>query len=81
MAQTAGVLCIRARAGVPRPGLVYFLTIDEAKFSKPVGPGDTLEYHMDQVARRRNMWWFRGIARVGDEMVAEAKLGAMIAET
>jgi 3-hydroxyacyl-[acyl-carrier-protein] dehydratase len=80
MAQTAGVLCIRARDGKPRPGLVYFLTIDEARFRKPVGPGDVLEYHMNQVARKRNMWWYRGVAKVGNELVAEAKLGAMIAE-
>jgi len=80
MAQTAGVLCIRAGSAKLRPGLVYFLTIDGARFRKPVGPGDTLEYHMNQVARKRNMWWFRGIAKVGNELVAEAKLGAMIAE-
>ena len=80
MAQTAGVLCIRALPNKSRPKLVYFLTIDEARFRKPAGPGDVLEYHMNQVARRRNMWWYRGVARVGTEVVAEAKLGAMIAE-
>lgn len=79
MAQTAGVLCIRALSNQTRPSLVYFLTIDEARFRKPAGPGDTLEYHMTQVARRRNMWWFRGVAKVGTELIAEAKLGAMIA--
>ncbi len=80
MAQTAGVLCIRALPSQSKPKLVYFLTIDEARFRKPAGPGDVLEYHMNQVARRRNMWWYRGVARVGSETVAEAKLGAMIAE-
>ena len=45
MAQTAGALCIRARPdGQPKPTVVYFLTIDKAKFRKPVLPGDVLEY-------------------------------------
>jgi 3-hydroxyacyl-[acyl-carrier-protein] dehydratase len=79
MAQTGGVLCIRAVVS-PRPQLVYFLTIDKAKFRKPVVPGDVLEYHMTRIKRRRNMWWFRGEAKVAGEMVAEAELGAMIAE-
>ena len=80
MAQTAGVLCVRSRPGQGKPKLVYFLTIDKAKFRKPVVPGDTIEFHMTQIRRRRNMWWFRGEARVDGEMVAEAELGAMIAE-
>jgi 3-hydroxyacyl-[acyl-carrier-protein] dehydratase len=80
MAQTAGVLCIRAMPGEIKPTLVYFLTIDKAKFRKPVIPGDRLEYHMTRLKRRKNMWWFRGEAKVDGELVAEAELGAMIAE-
>ena len=80
MAQTAGVLCIRSLPGQARPKLVYFLTIDNAKFRKPVVPGDILRYHMTRTARRRNMWWYRGEAKVDGELVAEAELGAMIAE-
>jgi len=81
MAQTAGALCIRARPdGQPKPTVVYFLTIDKAKFRKPVLPGDVLEYHMNRTARRKNMWWYRGEAKVGGELVAEADLGAMIAD-
>ena len=79
MAQTAGTLCIRAMPGQTKPALVYFLTIDKAKFRKPVIPGDVLEYHMTRIKRRKNMWWFRGEAKVGGEIVAEAELGAMIA--
>jgi 3-hydroxyacyl-[acyl-carrier-protein] dehydratase len=77
MAQTAGVLCILA-LGRKNPSVVYFLTIDKAKFRKPVVPGDVLEYHMARIARRKNMWWYRGEAKVGGEVVAEAELGAMI---
>ena len=79
MAQTAGTLCIRAMAGQTKPALVYFLTIDKAKFRKPVVPGDVLEYHMTKIKRRKNMWLFRGEAKVAGEIVAEAELGAMIA--
>jgi 3-hydroxyacyl-[acyl-carrier-protein] dehydratase len=80
MAQTAGTLCIRALPKQAKPPLVYFLTIDKAKFRRPVRPGDVLEYHVDQIRRRRNIWWFRGEAKVGGRVVAEADLGAMIAE-
>src|SRR4029078_4061175 len=80
MAQTGGAPFINARSDRVKPSLVYFLTIDKAKFRKPVVPGDRLEYHMDLIRRRKNMWWFRGAAKVDGELVAEAELGAMIAE-
>jgi len=80
MAQTAGTLCIRSLPGQTKLNVVYFLTIDKAKFRKPVLPGDVLEYHMTRTARRKNMWWYRGEAKVAGELVAEAELGAMIAD-
>jgi len=79
MAQTAGVLCIAATS-LAQPKSVYFLTIDKAKFRKPVLPGDTIEYHMNRIARRKSMWWYRGEAKVGGQIVAEAELGAMISD-
>ncbi len=79
MAQTAGVLCI-AKTYVTRPKSVYFLTIDNAKFRRPVLPGDTIEYHMTKMAQRRTMWWYRGEAKVRGQIVAEAKVGAMISD-
>jgi 3-hydroxyacyl-[acyl-carrier-protein] dehydratase len=80
MAQTAGVLCLRLTDQPGKRRSVLFLTIDKAKFRKPVGPGDTLSYHVDKIARRRNMWWYRAEAKVGDTLVAEAELGAVIVE-
>ena len=80
MAQTAGVLCIMSIA-TPQPKSVFFLTIDKAKFRKPVRPGDTIEYHMNKIARRKTMWWYRGVAKVAGQTVAEAELGAMISDT
>ncbi len=78
MAQTAGALCVLSRMGGERPEHVYFLTIDKAKFRKPVVPGDTIEYHVTKMARKKNMWWFRGEAMVAGQMVAEAQVGAMV---
>lgn len=80
MAQTAGVVCVLGKEKQEKPSLVYFMTIDEAKFRRPVVPGDVLEYHMTRINRRRNMWWYRGEAKVRGELVAEAKVGAMIVE-
>jgi 3-hydroxyacyl-[acyl-carrier-protein] dehydratase len=79
MAQTAGALCIAAIFKT-QPKSVYFLTIDKAKFRKPVVPGDTIEYHMTKIARRRNMWWYRGEAKVAGRIVAEAEVGAILSE-
>jgi 3-hydroxyacyl-[acyl-carrier-protein] dehydratase len=78
MAQTAGVICMHM-LGQDAGSTVYFLTIDKVKFRKPVYPGDTVEYHMTKTARRKNMWWYRGEARVAGQIVAEGELGAFIA--
>jgi 3-hydroxyacyl-[acyl-carrier-protein] dehydratase len=78
MAQTAGVLCIAATS--TKPASVFFLTIDKAKFRKPVRPGDTIEYHMNRITRRRSMWWYRGEAKVAGQIVAEAEVGAMLSD-
>jgi 3-hydroxyacyl-[acyl-carrier-protein] dehydratase len=78
MAQTAGAVCILSQTKENSELKVYFLTIDKAKFRKPVLPGDTIEYHMTKIARKRNMWWFRGKAIVAGQLVAEAEVGAML---
>ena len=78
MAQTAGVICVLGNSQAGGASMVYFMTIDKAKFRKPVIPGDTIEYHMTKMAKRKNMWWFRGEAYVSGTLVAEAEIGAMI---
>ncbi|CAH1673105.1 MAG: 3-hydroxyacyl-ACP dehydratase FabZ [Chelatococcus sp.] len=79
MAQTAGALCVASKlAQKSRPKEVYFMTIDKAKFRRPVGPGDTVEYHMKKINNRRNMWWFRGEAKVDGVLVCEAEVSAML---
>jgi 3-hydroxyacyl-[acyl-carrier-protein] dehydratase len=80
MAQTAGAICAAAH-GADKPLSVLFITIDKAKFRKPVVPGDTLEYRVTRKARRKAMWWFTGEAYVRGELVAEAEIGYMAAES
>src|ERR1700681_894640 len=79
MAQTADVMCILMQANEnSAPRAYYFITIDKAKFRKLVLPGDTIEYHMTKIARKKNMWWFRGEAIVAGHIVAEAEVGAIL---
>ncbi|MFN3890554.1 MAG: 3-hydroxyacyl-ACP dehydratase FabZ [Beijerinckiaceae bacterium] len=77
MAQTAGALAVHS-SGSNRPDVVYFMTIDKVKFRKPVVPGDRVEFHMTRLNRRRNMWWYRGEAKVDGSLVCEAELSAML---
>ncbi len=64
MAQTAGALCVASQPTGSAPSVVYLMTIDKAKFRKPVVPGDQVRFHMTRIAKKRNMWWFRGEAKV-----------------
>jgi 3-hydroxyacyl-[acyl-carrier-protein] dehydratase len=79
MAQTAGALCVLSKKVSNERTDVYLLTIDKAKFRRPVVPGDTVEYHVRKIARKKSMWWFRAEAKVAGHVVAEAEVGAMVA--
>lgn len=78
MAQTGGVMALTSVGGTGK--LVFFMTIDKAKFRKPVTPGDRIEYHMTKIARKRSIWFYRGEAFVDGKLVAEAELSAMLAD-
>jgi 3-hydroxyacyl-[acyl-carrier-protein] dehydratase len=80
MAQTAGAIVIAAEREKGSRHLVYMLTIDKAKFRKPAEPGDRLEYHIKKIQRRRNVGRYHAKAMVGDVVIAEAEIGAMIIE-
>ena len=80
MAQTAGALCVLAHGLSGPPKLVYFMTIDNAKFRKPVVPGDTVEYHVRKIRRRSNIWRFAAEAKVAGVKVAEAEVSAMLVD-
>lgn len=79
MAQTAGAICILAR-GKDTPSIVYFMTIDQAKFRQPVLPGDTVYYHVRKIRNRTNVWKFSAEALVDGTKVAEATISALIAK-
>lgn len=78
MAQTAGAACVASGEAGGMAKAVYFMTIDNCRFRKPIVPGDRVEYHLTLTKRRRNMWWFKGEAKVEGVVCAEAELGAMI---
>lgn len=82
MAQTGGVLAFESMEDKVDPSskVVYFTGIDKAKFRNPVKPSDRLDYEMRVVKNRGNMWIFEGKAFVGDQLVAEAELKAMIVD-
>ena len=78
MAQTSAVLVVETLGVIDQNLLVYFMSIDTAKFRSPVGPGDTLELHVTVIRGRGKIWKFRGEGRVGDTLCAEAEFSAMI---
>jgi 3-hydroxyacyl-[acyl-carrier-protein] dehydratase len=77
MAQTAGAICLR-KTGPDDPQIVYFMTIDNAKFRRPVVPGDRLELHVRKLKNRGNIWKYACEATVDGSKVAEAEITAMM---
>jgi len=78
MAQTAGVLVVETLGPEARGKLVYFLSIDSAKFRRPVVPGDQMRVHVTKERQRGNIWKFRAEAKVEGKVAAEAVISAMI---
>ncbi len=81
LAQTAGALCVNSITEDYKAELVYFMGIDRAKFRRPVVPGDQLHYHVRKIRNRGRVWRFYGEARVDGNIVAEAEISAMLADT
>ncbi len=78
MAQTSAVLVVLSLGPQAAGKLVYFMTIESAKFRRPVVPGDQLRIHVTRERRRGGVWKFSGVARVDGVSVAEATYAAMI---
>ncbi len=78
MAQTAGALVAHSLNDGLEDRVVYFMTIDKARFRQPVQPGDTLMIPVQKIRSRGAVWKFHGEARVGDTLAAEAEYSAMI---
>ncbi len=84
MAQAGGVLAFKSMSESEQDDtndkVVYFMSIDKCKFRSPVTPGDRLEYHIDVIKHRGNIWVLDGKAIVDGNVVAEAELKAMIVD-
>jgi 3-hydroxyacyl-[acyl-carrier-protein] dehydratase len=80
IAQTAGALCVHNAGKRDIPQIVYFMGIDNAKFRKPVLPGDQLHLHVKKTRSRGPVWRFSGHAKVNGQIVAEAEISAMIVD-
>lgn len=79
MAQTAGAIVIAHDSAVSgTKSIVLMLTIDKAKFRKPAGPGDQIEFHIKKIHRRRTVGRYEAKAMVNGVLIAEAEVGAMI---
>jgi 3-hydroxyacyl-[acyl-carrier-protein] dehydratase len=78
MAQTAAVLVVETLGPDAAGKVVYFMSIEGAKFRRPVAPGDQLRIHVTKERHRGNVWKFAGVARVDGVSVAEATYAAMI---
>ena len=80
MAQTAAVLVVKTLGPEMAGKLVYFMSVDNCRFRRPVFPGDQLMVHVTKKHRRRNVWKFEATAKVDGETAAEATYAAMILE-
>ncbi len=78
MAQTAGVVVVATMGADAEGKLVYFMSIDGARFRRPVVPGDRVEVHVQKLQSRQNVWKFSGKAIVDGNIAAEATFAAMI---
>lgn len=77
MAQTSAVLVIET-TGKKTGSVVYFMTVDQARFRKPITPGDQVRLVVAKLRNRGNVWKFRGEAFVDGNLMAEATYSAMI---
>ena len=81
MAQTAALVVVDYLGKEAEGKVVYFMTIDNARFRKPVTPGDSMHVHVEKVQSRGPVWKFKGTAKVDGKVCAEATFSAMITET
>ena len=78
MAQTAAVLVVHTLGPAAEGKLVYFMSVENAKFRQPVVPGNVLRVHVTKQQNRGNVWKFKGEAKVAGKRVADAVFAAMI---
>jgi 3-hydroxyacyl-[acyl-carrier-protein] dehydratase len=81
MAQTGAVLMSKSLNVDVEGKTIMFMSVDDARFRQPVRPGDVLRMQVEVVKHRGDIFKFKGRARVGDKVVAEAGFAAMVVET
>ncbi|MFP4097820.1 MAG: 3-hydroxyacyl-ACP dehydratase FabZ [Alphaproteobacteria bacterium] len=81
MAQTAALVVVDFLGDDAKGKVVYFMTIDNARFRRPVTPGDTMHIHVEKIQSRGKVWKFKGTATVDGKVCAEATYSAMITDT
>ena len=79
MAQVGGVMALKSEAE-PLKKVIYFMSIDKAKFRKPVVPGDQVRFELELIKKRSAIRTFKGVALVDGAVVAEAEMMAMIVD-
>lgn len=80
MAQTAALVVVEYMGDEAKGKVVYFMTIDNARFRKPVIPGDTMHVHVEKIQSRGAVWKFKGTATVEGKVCAQAVYSAMITD-
>ena len=80
MAQTAALFVVHTLGEEAKGKIVYFMSIDNAKFRKPVIPGDSLHIHVEKIQSRGKVWKFQGTATVNGKTCAEAIVTAMLTD-
>ena len=78
MAQTSAVLVVHTLGGEAEDKLVYFMSVENAKFRRPVQPGDVMKIYVNTKQHRKAVWKFDGVAKVDEQIVAESTFTAMI---
>ncbi len=81
MAQTAAILVMHTMGEDAKGRLVYLMSVDSARFRKPITPGDTVHIHVEKLQRRGKVWKFSGQAKVEGALMAEATYSAIIADS
>lgn len=80
MAQTSAVLVVATLGQEGQGRLVYFMSVDQARFRKPITPGDTVYLHIEKLRNRGNVWKFKAEAKVDGVLMADAIFAAMIVD-
>jgi 3-hydroxyacyl-[acyl-carrier-protein] dehydratase len=80
MAQTAAVMVIHSLGAEAEGKLVYFISIDDCRFRRPVVPGDSMRIHIATERNRGKVWRFQGKVYVGEQLCSEARFAAMLVE-